>query len=69
MKKELKPKQWFIDRIGKTVIRNTILDVLKGELDSVRVFISDELQAQYMFDMQNDLFHESGMNLDYRDEE
>ena len=67
MKNELKPKQWFIDRIGKIVLRNPTLEVLKGKVDSVRVFISDELQAQYMFDVQNDLSAD-GVYLNYRDE-
>lgn len=66
-KNELKPKQWFMDRIGKTVIRQS--HPSRRYTGPITVFIIDELQAQYMFDVQNDLYNESGICLNYRDYE
>lgn len=63
---ELKPKQWFVDRIGKAVYRDTFGWEKNTGLPYTLVMIHDELQAQYMFDMQNDLFHDNGINLNYR---
>lgn len=65
----LKTKQWFIDRIGKIVIRDAIKGDCKAYLESgaSAVFIKDELQAQYLFDVQNDFFIDNNINLNYRD--
>lgn len=66
---ELKPKQWFIDRIGKTVTRyfNTGVKKLDEICERKGIPIKDESQAQYMFDIQQEFYHESGITLNYRD--
>lgn len=65
----MKTKQWFLDRVGKEVLRD--LHVWETKINTSggfkTVFIVDELQAQYMFDLQQELYHDSNVNLNYRD--
>ncbi len=58
------PKKWFIDRIGKHVKREPIkfnghiLEYDKDRLRDygiIRILISDETHANYLFDCQNEL--------------
>lgn len=70
MNTELKPKQWFLDRVGKTVIRDVSLSdtALSAQQGYTEVEIKDKFHAEYMFDMQNDLYFDDGIILNYRDE-
>ena len=65
----MKTKQWFLDRNGKEVLRDLHVGETKINTseDSKTVFIADKLQAQYMFDLQQELYHDSNINLNYRD--
>lgn len=66
----LKDLQWFLDRVGKRVFRDNVIDSEYDKKTSeLGIIISNELQAQYMFDIQQDFYHESGINLNYRDED
>lgn len=65
----MKTKQWFLDRVGKEVLRDLHAGETKINTSGgfKTVFIADELQAQYMFDLQQELYHDSNVNLNYRD--
>lgn len=65
----MKTKQWFLDRVGKEVLRDLHIGETKiNTLEGFKtVFIADKLQAQYMFDLQLELYHDSNINLNYRD--
>lgn len=59
-------KQWFLDRVGKTVYRDCLFpDAVGRQYTETR--IKDELQAIYMFDVQNDLMADNKIDLNYRD--
>jgi len=65
----MKTKQWFIDRIGKKIYRNSNgcdCEVCKN-IGVHGVIVSNELHAIYLFDIQN-AYNEEGINLNYRDE-
>lgn len=66
---KLKTLEWFMERIGKNVYRDLSASdsVYSMGQGFACVYINDETVARYMFDVQNDIFHESGINLNYRD--
>lgn len=64
----MKTKQWFIDRIGKTVFRDPSPFYSENEQEAFEhgIEISNMEQAIYMFDIQSD-FAAEGVYLNYRD--
>ena len=65
-----KDKQWFLDRIGKRVFRDTHTDnsELAKAVKETGVVIKDELHADYMFSIQQEFYLDCGIDLNYRDE-
>lgn len=69
MQNKLRDKQWFIDRIGKVVYRDSIgcnCDVCSFILKKGLKILGEE-QCQYLWEIQNDLA-QKGLYLNYRDE-
>lgn len=64
-----KNKQWFLDRIGKTIYRdpnNCSCHICKDR-NINGVTITDRLHALYLYDIQYD-YEAEGLTLNYRDE-
>lgn len=65
----LRDKQWFLDRVGKTVYRDyqPTDSIFAKKLGYKPTTIHDADHAQYMFDIQSDMYADGGVIFNYRD--
>lgn len=64
----MKPLTWFHERVGKKIRRDLMKhdNMFARKLGYKPVVIRDLDHAQYLFDIQNDLWADNGLDLNYR---
>lgn len=65
----MKPLTWFQERVGKKIRRDLMKreNIFARKLGYKPVVIADIDHAKYLFDIQNDLLADNGLDLNYRD--